>query len=203
MTRRMIDTHMWSNENFGEMPMMARLLLIGIINHADDQGRVKAHSTYLRTQIFPYDDVPVQEIDEWLSLIEKNGTIILYVVDGKRYAQLLNWWKYQSIKRPLFSEYPSPNGWQDHEGFLPVTTDYGNDWWVLRSAAAKRDNWQCANCGDEEPLEVHHIIPLLMGGTNTLANLITLCRFCHRSLHKRINREGLTQEVTTWLVADS
>lgn len=113
MTRRMIDDSMWANESFAEMPMGARLLLIGIINHADDQGRMKANPAYLRAQIFPYDDISTLQIQEWLEVIQVNDTLILYLNDGKQFLQLINWWKYQSLQYAQPSQHPRPAGWQD------------------------------------------------------------------------------------------
>lgn len=113
----MIDSGMWSNENFAALPAMARLLQIGIINHADDQGRMKAHPAYLRSQIFPYDDVSIDDLNEWLMLIMQNGTIELYAVDGKEYLQLTKWWDYQSLQYASPSDYPAPHGWEDHIRF--------------------------------------------------------------------------------------
>lgn len=113
MTRRMIDSSMWQNEKFAEMPPYARLLQIGIINLADDQGRVKATPKYLQVQIFPYDDIAMSDIQVWLETLQKNGTILLYVSDGKQYAQLINWWGYQSLQYAQPSTYPRPKGWKD------------------------------------------------------------------------------------------
>lgn len=113
MTKRMVDSGMWSNENFAALPAMARLLQIGIINHADDQGRIKAHPAYLRSQIFPYDDVSIDDITKWLKLIVANGTATTYAIEGKSYIQLINWWDYQSLQYASPSEYPSPQGWDD------------------------------------------------------------------------------------------
>lgn len=113
MTRRMIDSGMWSNENFAALPAMARLLQMGIINHADDQGRIKAHPAYLRSQIFPYDDVAIADIDLWLRQIAENGTVLIYQVDNKSYIQLVKWWDYQSLQYAAPSEYPPPGAWQD------------------------------------------------------------------------------------------
>lgn len=113
MTRRMLDSRVWTNNRFGQMPIMARLLLLGIINLADDQGRLMAHPIYLRSQIFPYDDVAIGDIGGWLQLFIKNGTMAVYQSDGKDYIQLLNWWEYQSLQYPAPSEYPAQSGWQD------------------------------------------------------------------------------------------
>jgi DnaD/phage-associated family protein len=113
MTRRMLDSAIWKNEKFGVMPPMARLLAIGIINQADDQGRGKAHPVYLRSQVFPYDDVTAGQVAEWLAMVATNETILLYQVDGKDYYQIINWWSYQSHQYAMPSQYPKPDGWKD------------------------------------------------------------------------------------------
>lgn len=113
MTRRMIDSSMWLNEKFAELPAMARLLQIGIINHADDQGRIKATPAYLKARIFPYDDINSDDIQSWLELMERNGTIILYIYDGKQHLQLTNWWEYQSPSFAAPSDILKPQGWCD------------------------------------------------------------------------------------------
>lgn len=113
MARRMIDDSIWSNERFAEMPMGARLLQLGIINHADDQGRMKANPTYLRAQVFPYDEIAPQQVQQWLELMHSNDTIILYEADGRQYLQLVNWWRYQSLQYAQPSQYPRPCGWRD------------------------------------------------------------------------------------------
>jgi len=33
-------------------------------------------------------------------------------------------------------------------------------------------------------LEIHHIIPVILGGANKLKNLILLCPRCHKARHK-------------------
>lgn len=53
----------------------------------------------------------------------------------------------------------------------------------VRFAMLRRDGFQCRYCGrrpPEVPLEPDHIIPVAVGGTNDLANLITSCRDCNR-----------------------
>lgn len=40
----------------------------------------------------------------------------------------------------------------------------------------------CGNCGAVGS-HVHHIIPLSLGGTNKLSNLVTLCDVCHGVVH--------------------
>lgn len=50
----------------------------------------------------------------------------------------------------------------------------------LRKAVIIRDDYKCMECGKSDCiLEVHHIIPRRLKGSNTLSNLITLCSSCH------------------------
>lgn len=44
----------------------------------------------------------------------------------------------------------------------------------------------CVNCGREDGIEYHHIVPLRLGGTNNLRNIVPLCGVCHQAAHKKI-----------------
>jgi hypothetical protein len=113
MTRRMLDSRRFTNESYASMPIAARHLQDGMVNIADDQGRLKANPIYLRNEIFPYDDVPVEQIQVWLNLMVVNGTILLYQANGRDYVQFNNWWLYKSLTFARPSDYPSPEGWED------------------------------------------------------------------------------------------
>lgn len=41
----------------------------------------------------------------------------------------------------------------------------------------------CVNCGSDENVEYHHIVPLVLGGTNNLRNIVPLCHRCHKAAH--------------------
>lgn len=61
---------------------------------------------------------------------------------------------------------------------------YPDDWDELRREIYARDGYTCRNCGaDKIELHAHHIVPLSVGGSNELSNLVTLCRECHAKLH--------------------
>ncbi|PAV29663.1 HNH endonuclease [Virgibacillus profundi] len=50
----------------------------------------------------------------------------------------------------------------------------------IRKAAILRDEHQCKQCGQKNcRLEVHHIIPKRLNGSNSIHNLITFCSDCH------------------------
>ena len=51
----------------------------------------------------------------------------------------------------------------------------------IRKAVILRDGCKCMECGKTNcKLEVHHIKPRRLNGSNTLSNLITLCETCHQ-----------------------
>ena len=51
----------------------------------------------------------------------------------------------------------------------------------IRKAVILRDGCKCKDCGKSNcRLEVHHIKPRRLSGSNTLSNLITLCEGCHQ-----------------------
>lgn len=47
----------------------------------------------------------------------------------------------------------------------------------------KKFNNQCAECGADEDLNLHHVIPIKDGGDNSEGNLILLCAVCHQKKH--------------------
>jgi hypothetical protein len=129
MTRRMLDSRRFTNESYASMPIAARHLQDGMINIADDQGRLKANPVYLRNEIFPYDDVQMEQIQVWLNLMVTNETILLYQANGRDYVQFNNWWVYQSLTFARPSDYPPPEGWEDRiclngKSNIPLTRNW-------------------------------------------------------------------------------
>ncbi len=62
----------------------------------------------------------------------------------------------------------------------------------IRLEVFKRDKYKCKICGNSEPLEIDHILPHSLGGTDDMENLQTLCKPCNRSKSHRIyKRRGL------------
>ena len=60
----------------------------------------------------------------------------------------------------------------------------GDEWGWVREEALDRDSHECQECHATECLQVHHIVPVCMGGDSSLENVITLCVICHRGVHK-------------------
>lgn len=98
--RRMIHLSLWASEQVGRLSLQARLLYIGLITLADDEGKLKINPSYLKSQIFTYDDsISGSDIRTWTQEIEREGLIVLYVVDGNTYGRHPKWAKYQTLRK--------------------------------------------------------------------------------------------------------
>lgn len=112
--RRMVHESFFQSEGVAPWSMRQRLLVIGLIILADDQGRLRGNPFWLKAQIFPYDMIAPDDIAGDLAAIaSSNDTIRLYQVDGRSYIQLIHWWDYQSLQWAKESDMPAPEGWTD------------------------------------------------------------------------------------------
>ncbi len=68
---------------------------------------------------------------------------------------------------------------------------YPPDWDARRDAVWERQKYQCSRCGvykgDTNISEVHHLIHLSQGGSNSLDNLVGLCGECHALMHPTVD----------------
>ena len=75
--------------------------------------------------------------------------------------------------------------------YRPVERDYwrylqSKQWQDTRKAVLYRDHYKCRNCGATRYLTVHHKTYSRFGHER-LSDLITLCRRCHREVHRTPN----------------
>lgn len=56
--------------------------------------------------------------------------------------------------------------------------------YALREKIREECGSVCCNCGGEEAIEYHHIVPLKLGGTNRISNIVALCHSCHCAAHR-------------------
>lgn len=56
---------------------------------------------------------------------------------------------------------------------------------VVKEKCKKRDGYKCTKCRSPENLIVHHLIEVSKGGENSIENLTTLCRDCHKKVHSK------------------
>lgn len=111
--RRVIDSKIRSSQSFSALSYRQRDLWQGVIETADDQGRHPGVAAFVRSAVWPYDDVKLVDVEGDLQALEEAGYIYRYEVDGMIYLQIIKWWKYQQMQWAGPSDYPPPNGWTD------------------------------------------------------------------------------------------
>jgi hypothetical protein len=106
---RTLKPTIWTDERFIELSRDARLLLIGMISHADDEGRIVASAAALIGAIYPHDDVTVRQVERWRSEIADGGLVTVYQNGRGTYAAFPGWRKHQYIQKPSPSTLPAPD----------------------------------------------------------------------------------------------
>ena len=97
---RTIKPQFWDDAKIGRIPRDARLLYIGLWTFADDLGVVIADPVWLKSKIFPYDRIQIQQLEAWLGLLKKTGFISLLSVKSESFYYLPTFSRHQIINRP-------------------------------------------------------------------------------------------------------
>jgi hypothetical protein len=108
---RTIKPEIWLSPQVMNLSLPARLLFIGLITQADDQGRGIADPRRLKAAVLPADDVTASQVEEWLREIAAQRLAVLYesTAHGRLYS-LPSWFQHQSINKPKSSAYPPVPG---------------------------------------------------------------------------------------------
>lgn len=107
---RTIKPSFWADADVADLSRDARLLLVGLISMADDDGRFLASSSAIRGYVFPHDAITETRLQSWLEEIA-NTEIVRFYTTGKRlYGYFPNYRKHQRISKPQPSPLPAPEG---------------------------------------------------------------------------------------------
>ena len=97
---RTIKPEFWLNEELASVSEPARLVAIGLLNLADDEGWFKAHSRLVESALFPFSE-PSVSIHECLTQLSNIGYIATYIgTDSKQYGQVVKFDEHQRVNRP-------------------------------------------------------------------------------------------------------
>jgi len=115
---RVISPEIRRSKHFAELSYQCRDLYQGLIERSvDDQGRCIADPAIIRAEVWPWDDVSFSDVDQAIAALADGDApfIVLYEVNGTRYLQIVNWWRWQkpSMQWASPSNYPAPEGWTD------------------------------------------------------------------------------------------
>lgn len=106
---RSIKPETWQDEKIGRLSDKGRLLFIGLITLADDEGRFRALPAAVIGHTFPYDEgMTATRVRRLLAELEATGIVVLYECDGVQYGAFRHWRRHQRIDRPTPSELPPP-----------------------------------------------------------------------------------------------
>lgn len=75
------------------------------------------------------------------------------------------------------------------KGAIQLLNNLRKQFEEIRNQIWAEKQHKCVNCGAESNLHLHHIVPLSLGGTNNIDNIVPLCEECHSKVHK-LNMKG-------------
>jgi hypothetical protein len=100
------------------------------------------------------------------------------------------WFKKENHSSTQFRKGQKPWNYLDGRSKLLNPARYGDDWDKIRYLVYMRDRFTCQKCKIKGVrLDIHHKVPFLQSFDNSLGNLITLCRSCHRKVEGEIMKK--------------
>src|SRR5690242_14360336 len=97
--KRMLSPSIWEDPTFNTLSRDARLLFIGMISHADDEGYLRADVGSLKRLIFGFDDKIVEPLTRWLEELHGMRSLHFYENEGEKYAHFKKWDTYQKQQK--------------------------------------------------------------------------------------------------------
>ena len=107
---RSIKPSFWSDEAVADLSRDARLLLLGLISMADDDGRFVASHATITGYVFPHDRVTPARLARWLTEIADTGTVVFYTVGKRDYGYFPKYRTHQRIIRGVESRIEALRG---------------------------------------------------------------------------------------------
>ena len=105
--KRQIDPGFWTSEQVASVKVPERLMFLGCISNADDEGRLKGSPAYLKMAIFPADRMTLTRVQAMRDAIVTAGLAKLYAdADGEPLLWMPNWHKHQYMNRSYPSKLP-------------------------------------------------------------------------------------------------
>lgn len=104
---RSLKPEYFRDEKVQRLSRDARLLFIGLICHADDEGRLNGDVLSIRALVFPRDELPAKKVRTLLAAVRDIGLIHIYEAGGFDWVEIRGWAKHQRIDKPKPSQIPS------------------------------------------------------------------------------------------------
>lgn len=97
---RTIKPEFWDDLKIAKVSRDSRLLYIGMWNFADDLGVIIGDHLWIKSKVFPFDQIQIQQFDKWMQELVKSGFISLFSHNGEEFYYLPNLTRHQVINRP-------------------------------------------------------------------------------------------------------
>ena len=106
---RTIKPTFWGSRPVARLSRDARLLAIGLISFADDDGRFLASLATINGYVFPNDELPPAKVRKWFDECTATDLVHVYELDDIRYGCFPTWHEHQVINRYTPSTLPAPD----------------------------------------------------------------------------------------------
>lgn len=125
--KRMISPEIWESQDFSQLSDLSKIVFISLFSHADDEGRGRADTGFVKSMTFPYDENRrVADIKSALSEIARCMSVQFYSVNGSEYYFMTSWKKWQKVEKPSKSKLPAPPN-VGVGGGIPNCDNFGED----------------------------------------------------------------------------
>ena len=106
---RTIKPEFNSSESVARMSESAQLFMLKLLPEMDDYGRIAWYPKKIAGNLYPHrEDIGSSEIEALASELEREDILLIYEVDGKRYACFPKWTDHQRVDRPGKTLNPPP-----------------------------------------------------------------------------------------------
>ena len=104
--KRMISPDFWTDDKMLQLPIPARLMFIGMLNFADDEGLLQNNATSIKVKILPAEDITVEIIENYIRTMVGLQLLSLGTnVDGQSLLKITKWHDHQKIQHPTPTKY--------------------------------------------------------------------------------------------------
>ena len=128
---RMFPQGYSTDRRYGRLSLKAIGLFPLMWANADDQGRLGGDPEEIKYAVCPnIDHITKQDIPDLLQELQENKLILCYDSQESPAIQMLDWWDAnQKMQWAWPSDYPPPEGWQDHLRYKKdAKTVFSSNW---------------------------------------------------------------------------
>lgn len=99
----------WGSGTIAKLSRDARLVTLGLISFADDDGRFLGSMAAINGYVFPNDDLPPSRVRKWIQEVIATGLVHEYRCGAVVYGCFPTWHEHQVINRYTPSTLPEPD----------------------------------------------------------------------------------------------